>query len=490
MKRFFFIFFLGLLASTQALALRCYFDYRTFFDPEGQPYTEAVVSFDGATVSLSPADSGLFQSSVEVTFIFSQQNVVKFFKKVNVSGPLIEASQPADFMGLERFSLPSGTYDLELLVTDLGDPKKGSSELRQAVVVPERLQSVGFGDIQYISAYRKTETTNAFSKSGVDLVPYVSDYFPSQLQVLIFYTELYQTEGAFGAGNPMVVSYFLEDIQGKEVADSRRMKREKATAVLPMLQTIDISTLPSGAYTLIVELRNRENQVVTTARRTFTRVNLPVPVAPATAAISDEEVKRSFAALYTNRDTLFQLIQAHSPIADKLELNSIENSLRNAPLETLQSFFYTFWYSRSKTDPAAAWMAYEKQLREVQAAFGTRIKRGWQTDRGRVYLQYGPPNTRVQRPHQPGYWPFEIWHYYETNNNLRNARFLFIDTSLGGDYELLHSDAPNEVRNYDWKNMARNRTMASPAETNRLGNNQPIDPYSRDLLEDLWYNPY
>jgi GWxTD domain-containing protein len=490
MKSFIFSLFLGLLTSAQALALRCYFDYRNFFDPEGIPYTEAVVSFDGATVQMISADSGLFQSSVEVTFIFSQQNEVKFFKKVTVSGPLVEASKPADFMGFERFSLPSGAYDLELVVVDLGDPAKVPSELRQPVVVPQRLEGPGFGDIQYVTAYRKTETPNAFSKSGVDLVPYVSDYFPSQLQVLIFYTELYQTDRAFGAGNPMVVSSFLEDIKGVEVPETRRMKREKATAVFPMLQTLDISLLPTGAYTLVVELRNRDNQVVTFVRRTFSRVNMAAQNQLAEASVSDQAVQQSFARFYTNRDTLFQLLQAHSPIADKLELNTIQNSLPSASLNTLQSFFYTFWYNRSKSDPYAAWQAYEKQVQEVQAAFGTRIKRGWETDRGRVYLQYGPPNTRVQRPHQPGYWPFEIWHYYETNNNLRNARFLFIDTSLGGDYELLHSDAPNEVRNFDWKNMARNRTMASPSDMNRLGNNQPIDPYSRDMLEDLWYNPY
>ncbi|MBL0317573.1 MAG: GWxTD domain-containing protein [Flavobacteriales bacterium] len=88
----------------------------------------------------------------------------------------------------------------------------------------------------------------------------------------------------------------------------------------------------------------------------------------------------------------------------------------------------------------------DESIAAVKANFATRIKPGWQTDRGRVYLKYGKPNTRIQRPSDPDYWPFEIWHYYVTDSNLHNRRFLFYDTNLSGDMELLHSDVPEEVK--------------------------------------------
>jgi hypothetical protein len=56
--------------------------------------------------------------------------------------------------------------------------------------------------------------------------------------------------------------------------------------------------------------------------------------------------------------------------------------------------------------------------------------------------------------------------------------------------ELLHSDIPNEIRNFDWKNLVRSRQMNDPSSVGRIGNNQNIDPYSGDELEDLWYNPH
>jgi GWxTD domain-containing protein len=179
-----------------------------------------------------------------------------------------------------------------------------------------------------------------------------------------------------------------------------------------------------------------------------------------------------------------------SPIAESVERNTITNVLLNADIQTRQSFMYTFWARRSPENPEAAWRNYYADVLAVQQEFGTKIKAGWQTDRGRVYLQYGKPNTRIVKNNDPDYWPFEIWHYYTTNTGMRDRRFLFYNTSLTSDKELLHSDIPSEVQNYDWKNLVRSRRMNDPTSVGRNSTNQNSDPYSRDELEDLWYNPH
>jgi GWxTD domain-containing protein len=160
------------------------------------------------------------------------------------------------------------------------------------------------------------------------------------------------------------------------------------------------------------------------------------------------------------------------------------------PIWRLQGFFYQFWYKRNPMSPETAWRNYEQEVKACQLEFGTKIKKGWETDRGRIYLQYGKPSTRVIRNNDPDYWPFEIWHYYQTNNNLHNKRFLFYNTSLNGDMELLHTDVPNEITNFDWKNLVRSRQMNDPSTVSRIRNNQRQDPYSGDELESLWYNPH
>jgi GWxTD domain-containing protein len=240
----------------------------------------------------------------------------------------------------------------------------------------------------------------------------------------------------------------------------------------------------------VLESRDKQNNLVSTKKRQFSRVNVVQHYTQNLNEVSDNVLKTSFVSIYTNRDSLMLILDAHQPIADNSELITIRNILPTSDLRTLQSFFYTFWYSRNQEDPNGAWLNYAKLVNEAQESFGTRLKKGWQTDRGRVYLQYGPPNTRVVRYNETQYWPFEIWHYYEGNKNLRNGRFLFYNTTLDNDFELLHSDAPGEIRNYDWKNLTMSRGMNTSSSVNRMGTNQSQDPYSGNLVEDLWYNPH
>jgi hypothetical protein len=89
------------------------------------------------------------------------------------------------------------------------------------------------------------------------------------------------------------------------------------------------------------------------------------------------------------------------------------------------------------------------------------------------------------------YWPFEIWHYYETDNNLHNRRFLFYDTTLMGDLELLHSDVPGEAKNFNWLDMVRSRPAAlNMSDASRNNANQRTDTNSRDEIENLWFSPH
>jgi GWxTD domain-containing protein len=202
------------------------------------------------------------------------------------------------------------------------------------------------------------------------------------------------------------------------------------------------------------------------------------------------DLSLTFVSKYTEEAVLMEHIKSLLPIAQNAEKNAIDYQAPTYNLKQKQGFLYYFWQKRNPSNPQLAWENYQKELAAVDKEFGSRIKKGWETDRGRVYLQYGRPSTRVVRNNNPDYWPFEIWHYYETNNHLHDRRLLFYNTALDGDFELLHSDIPGERTNFDWKNLVRSRQMNSPGVISRLKNNQARDPYSMDELEDLWYNPH
>ncbi len=478
-----------LLSANNALAIRAYFDYKVFNAPDSGPYVEFITSFDGESLDLAAAENGLFQSKAELVLILTQTDKIIDFRKLIVDGPLVGQGEYADFMSLERFTIPNGNYDLEIQIKDLNKSESNADVVFQKVFINNPVQSIFISDIQFVSAYSPTEDQNAFSKSGYDLLPYISNFFPSDLNSIIFYVELYNTDLTFGKDEGFISAFCIVDQNERVLELCQKIKREKAAQVIPLLQMVNITDLPTGEYKLKIEIRDRNNQVVFTKYRDFTRnkvTQLPLGDVSATP----NEVQSSFAGSFTDRDSLYALIQAHLPIASAVEISTIDLTLKEADLQTLQSFLYSFWLKRNPEDPTAAFRKYEKMVYDVEKFFATRNVRGWRTDRGRVYLQYGPPNTRIIRNNDPTYWPFEIWHYYVTNNNLHNRKFLFCNTALDDDYALIHSDVPSEVKNHNWSTFVRSRagTFATQASSNNA--NQRKDPYSGDILEDLWANPH
>jgi hypothetical protein len=60
-----------------------------------------------------------------------------------------------------------------------------------------------------------------------------------------------------------------------------------------------------------------------------------------------------------------------------------------------------------------------------------------------------------------------------------------------GDMELLHSDVPEEPKNFNWKEMVRSRPNAlNMSDASRNNANQRVDPRSNDEIDNLWFTPH
>jgi GWxTD domain-containing protein len=483
-----------LAASAQLWAVRVTFDYRVFFAPGVGPYAEFVTSFDASTFEHQSLDSGYVQAHAELTLVLMRAGSIVDARKVMVDGPVVLGNEKSDFLSIERFAVPAGNYDLEIEVRDVNASQKAPESLIQKIEVVVPAKGVFISDIEWVSAYRQSTDANAFSKSGYDMIPFVSSYFGTSLNSIIYYAEIYRADSVWGVGNPFVTTVCIVNMKDNSVEFCKRVKKEKAAVVVPMLQTLDISDVPAGQYKLRIEVRDRENNLVALREREFSR-NKIAALSNAdlteTASVTSAQVALSFASRFTNPDSLRQILYYHIPIAKDIDRDAIDRQIPKADLNTMQSFLYSFWWKRNPENPEAAWLEYASKIEIVKDNFETRIKKGWQTDRGRVYLQYGPPNTRIVRNHEVDYWPFEIWHYYSTDNNLHNRRFLFYDTTLMGDMELLHSDVPEETKNFNWKEMVRSRpTALNMGDASRLNAGNRTDTNSRDEIENLWYSPH
>lgn len=69
---------------------------------------------------------------------------------------------------------------------------------------------------------------------------------------------------------------------------------------------------------------------------------------------------------------------------------------------------------------------------------------GWQTDRGRMYIVYGPPDEIVHKDYRGGAHPqfaAEIWTYRHLQGVGDNASVTFVDRTGTGDYQLAPGSA-------------------------------------------------
>ena len=230
--------------------------------------------------------------------------------------------------------------------------------------------------------------------------------------------------------------------------------RQTAKPVNVLLTTIDITDLMSGNYDLELEVRSRTNELLASRSLFFQRSHAPI----ASADSNFKAIDGTFVAAITNRDSLYEYIKCLWPIATTVENNFAENRLLAADSRQLQQFIYDFWVKRNPANPALAWYEYKQQVDLVNNEFSAGLKKGYLTERGRVFLKYGPPNQISKQYNEPASYPYEIWQYYKLKD-MADRKFVFICRQLASnDFELLHSDAKGEIMNINWKVELRKRT--------------------------------
>jgi GWxTD domain-containing protein len=116
--------------------------------------------------------------------------------------------------------------------------------------------------------------------------------------------------------------------------------------------------------------------------------------------------------------------------------------------EERDEFMKQFWQRRNPTPNSSENKAKDEHYQRIKFAnshFATAITPGWKTDRGRVYIVYGPPDEIESHPalSPTGLTkPTEFWRYLlirEHGVERKNVDMAFVDASGNGDYQLVLS---------------------------------------------------
>lgn len=445
------------------------FSYNIFYSPEVGPYVETCLFIDAVALKYEKMDDGSYLGQVNITIMFKKGDEVVNFSKIRLNSPPQEALEKTKtFMDFQRFLLPKGTYDMEVVIADAAEPDKEFSH-EESITVGFEENEVGISSVELLHSFEPAQEgeVNRLAKNGYILTPRAFPFYGSEENNFPFYCEVYNANAVLGEKESMLIHYFIRSFETKHVMnDLARFKKADAQEASVLMGRFDISELPSGNYEMCVEVRNRENQIIAQNSSFFQRNNPNVKYeANDLAAI---QVENTFASQYTDIDSLREYVRSLTPIATNLEREFIQSQLKTADVDLFQRILYNFWFERDELNPEREWLGYREAVALVNRSFRTGRMKGYETDRGRVYLQYGPPSIIVDRAYDTGgkggtnslndssyedggTVPYQIWHY-DNLGSQKNRKFVFVNKHIAAQtYDLIHSDALGEVYNAQWQ---------------------------------------
>ena len=462
MKKVLFILCFYYVLNINAQDLRAYLTSASFSSIEGS-YIETYLAFDANTLYLEKNEGhyiGEINISVSIKDLSTKNEVIN--QKYVLKSPKFNKKELNNlfFIDQNRYLLKPSNYDITVQYFDLNSNEVVKMIEHQFKIDDYTVTSLS--DIQLIDDYYKNDSNSTFSKSGYDLTPYVSNFYPSHINKLTFYFEEYNLE-KIGSGK-YILNTFIETYQTKKpLNDFNKLKRKfyvkDSLTNCSNLLSFDITSLPTGNYNLVCEIRDKKNNVISSKKVFFQRSNSFSNFS--LQDMSAVSILGTFVEEFNDKKQMAKFIDYLYPIYTPEENIFAQNQLEKNDLMLMQKFFYNFWKSRDPINPQIAWESYLAKVKSVNNDFKNFKIAGYLTDRGRVYLQYGPPNSRHEVRNASSSYPYEIWHYYKLNNQ-SDRKFVFVNSDFATDeYRLVYSNVNGEVTNQEWSNRIKQSSIPS-----------------------------
>jgi GWxTD domain-containing protein len=206
--------------------------------------------------------------------------------------------------------------------------------------------------------------------------------------------------------------------------------------------TVDLSGLPPGTYRLVVQARSTDSALQRDAGFRMAGFETAAAVAAVAARPADR----------FERMTEAQLDTVYLPLV--YLMTSDERGLYpGLSAEGKRTYLRRFWAKRDPTPGTPRNEAQEDFYSRIADANRRYRERGvaqipgWRTDRGRVFVKYGPPHEVLQRPQAGSTNPYEVWKYTRG----RALKYVFLDLTRFGNYSLIYTNDRRESSRPNWQ---------------------------------------
>lgn len=316
---------------------------------------------------------------------------------------------------IQSLEIEPGQYLIEFQIDDEASNRSFVKEL--AVDVRDMDRPVAISDLILI---------DAFDSEANSITPTVSNRLGSEQQHFKLFYELYSEEA-------------------RKVRVTREVVRIRKNTGPPSVKSL--LGLGSGDEVANAELSYQET-TPRDVRRGRNQYVIEIPLADfrvgdymARITVEDENgsvldraekpLSLQWTGLADHVRNLDDAIAQLSYIAKRKDVKHIKEAPNDR--ERLKRF-REFWSRRDPTPGTERNERMEEYYYRIAYAnrqYG-KFGNGWQTDRGQVMVLFGEPDHVDRHPFNFDVKPYEVWYYYQIGR-----RFIFIDETGVGDYELL-----------------------------------------------------
>ena len=278
----------------------------------------------------------------------------------------------------------------------------------------------------------------SINRNGFTITPNPSSVFGLGRPMLYTYGELY---GLNDDNGTYTLNYKIYNQQGKELIHRGPFIKNKPGESSVETFGMNIMGLLAGRYKLKIDIQDDQTGNKTFVNREF----FVVKEQPA-------DFKSNFTIMLDamENDELNDFIDIVGYFMTESELQDIIKSNRAEQIMQIANFFEQRDFD-SESSQNEFYDRLNKFMAIADQQFSTRSFLGRNTDRGRVLILYGRPSNIESYSANEERLSYEIWHYDDSDSGYL---FIFINKEEGaGMFEQIHSNHPNEFRNYRWKDM-------------------------------------
>lgn len=455
---------------------------------------DAVVSHTVFYVN-DPANNNLLKPNVETSWqvnphtvhyrITSEKNIVAKIKAdiifINATGLVREdhfsfhtvpSTNMAELMThnireLRRTFVDTGFIRMQFTLTDEDDSANKFTYTDTFTVAAP--QDVAFlSGLQILDTVIESPANTIFLKNGHQQVPASTNFLDDTKKTLHYYAEIYGTDQVAKSNYPLVQKVSIS----KKQDDTQFGISTKTDTISPgKLVTVSgnmaLNTLTSGNYYLNVSLENKTHAILASGNLFFQVMNLhPVeekqetkkPKTPQIDTgmenITVVNLDKTFLAKYTINEVM-AILKMLLPVSDAMQTQTINNFLKKPEDMYMRYYIYNYFKTLNPKDPGQAWKEYSEKIIEVNKRFSAHGTRGYETDRGFIFIRYGAPDDMITVENESGSLPYEVWLYNNltqmNHKEITNAVFLFYRRNDLTDFKLLHSTVSGETQNPGWR---------------------------------------